>query len=451
MLGVMMIVSAIGVVSADTIFSDNFNDNNLGGWSWTFEHDVGTSNSGTTYDSYYAWVEDDAILYKQISTSGYENINFAYCRRTKDACGDQFRIGWKTGSASSNWGSYTQLESVQTNSWSCVNFNLPSSADDDAISIAFFLDNGEGDIGRIDNVVVTGDEISGCGKCKVEIIDPDAGDYFCNEEVLIDWNATDCASTLYSVLYGGVIVDCNELGDEDWTSLGTTQPATELPWDVSSLSEGNYCVKVENIGCCVNDIEGPICIDCTEPEVDVCVEGCCPEGTESDEWLPETETTIGITYSDPENNCDQACALECMIDWDDGSPLEDCIDEGNTNCWDGTSTDRSCIHQYADDGVYTVTVTVTDCADNEGTDSNEATVENVLPVCSIEVLSSDIVEGMPLDFKGTAWDVVADLEIMTWLWYFDYNSDTATTYTSSYSPSVGYSSVTYEYDEARKL
>ena len=156
---VLMIVS-VSAVSAATIFSDNFNDDNLNGWSYTSSYDVGTSDSGDEWDQEYAWIEDDAKLYKQISTAGYENINFAYCRRTYSAgSNDELRIGWKTGSYASSCGSWNELEWVRTDTWSCVDFDLLSSADDTAIYIAFYMDDGEGDDGRVDNVVVSGDVI----------------------------------------------------------------------------------------------------------------------------------------------------------------------------------------------------------------------------------------------------------------------------------------------------
>jgi len=149
-----------------TIFSDNFNDGNYYGWSSAcFEqdgscyasYDIEVLSSGA-YEGQSVRLEDGAAIYRNVSTTGRTNIQLKYCRRTQYAeSGDRLRIGWKTGATSSNWTNYTELEAVQDNSgWTCVTQDLPSSANNSSISIAFFLDNDEGDYGWVDNVEVLG-------------------------------------------------------------------------------------------------------------------------------------------------------------------------------------------------------------------------------------------------------------------------------------------------------
>jgi predicted ribosomally synthesized peptide with SipW-like signal peptide len=155
-----------------SIFSDNFNDGDYDGWTAVCfqgggyggescsspQYDVSAMSGGSAYDGYSVRIEDDAGINRTVSTAGRTNIQLKYCRRTQSTeSSDRFRIGWKTGSNSSNWASYNQLEAVQDDSgWTCVTQNLPSSANNTTISIAFFLDNDEGDYGWVDNVEVLG-------------------------------------------------------------------------------------------------------------------------------------------------------------------------------------------------------------------------------------------------------------------------------------------------------
>lgn len=154
-----------------SLFSDNFNDGNYNGWTancWQSGgsgsdscsipgYDVEVVGGGVAYSGNSLRMEDDAGVYRNISTAGYHDIQVKYCRRTSSASGgDRLRTGWKAGAASSSWASYTQLESVIGDSWSCVTFDLGASADNGSFTLAFFLDNGEGDYGLVDNVEVLG-------------------------------------------------------------------------------------------------------------------------------------------------------------------------------------------------------------------------------------------------------------------------------------------------------
>lgn len=158
----MSAVSA--VVPINTIFFDDFNDNNLNGWSagripgGSPSNHYGTDNAIpiNSSTSYYAWLEDDVILYKSLNTTGNQSISFSYCRRTFDTgTGDFLRIGWKTGAFSLNWSTWNELESIDTNNWACVSFPL-NGANNTQILIAFYLDNDNNDYGKFDNVKVTG-------------------------------------------------------------------------------------------------------------------------------------------------------------------------------------------------------------------------------------------------------------------------------------------------------
>jgi hypothetical protein len=114
--------------------------------------------------------EDDAGLVLRIDTTGYENVNLAFDWRTFLAeSSDRFTVGYHVGDdlgfdTSANryrdltgtWPtSWTQLLSASaSNAFSSENFALPSNAG--PIYVAFWMNNGEGDYGKLDNVLITG-------------------------------------------------------------------------------------------------------------------------------------------------------------------------------------------------------------------------------------------------------------------------------------------------------
>ncbi len=257
--------------------------------------------------------------------------------------------------------------------------------------------NSYGDSETLDNGIIVVEEE--CSDCDLEIINPLTGEFYSGYELLIDWIAEgeDCGLE-WDVYYGEY--DGEECTWE--THLGETHIITELLWNIEEL-EGEYCVKVEG-DCCEDAVEGPFCIDQTEPEVEVCVEGCCPDGIESDEQTPETETTIDVEYSD--YSCGDECIVSCEIDWGDGE---------TTNCY---GRGGQYTHQYGDNGLYTVTVTVEDCAENVGEATEEVEVENVDPVCDGIDAPSDAAIGQPVMFTGYGSDVDADLPLI-FNWNFD--------------------------------
>jgi hypothetical protein len=118
--------------------------------------------------------EDDAGLVLRVDTTGYENVNLSFDWRTFLAeTSDRFTVGYHVGddlgfatsgpdryrtltSGSGSWNSgWTHLlSSSATNSFQSASFALPDNAG--PVYVAFWMNNGEGDYGKVDNVLITG-------------------------------------------------------------------------------------------------------------------------------------------------------------------------------------------------------------------------------------------------------------------------------------------------------
>ena len=103
-------------------------------------------------------------------------------------------------------------------------------------------------------------------------------------------------------------------------------------------------------------------------------------------------------------------------------------------------------HAYGDDGVYIVTVTVTDDDGGEGSDTASVAVENVNPTADIDLSGATEVNGVPtflasagepVDFTGQSADPGSDDLILTWNWA-DGTPDTVTTYLAGLAPDIGF-------------
>lgn len=167
----IIIVIILGAsVSAKTLFSDTFNDNNLynNGWIGSYFKTPsapgdawGTSNDmrvGTPDGTSYVFLNDHGAIYNLINTSNYKNITLYYSRRTgMMGPKEKLRSGWKTGAYSSNWNDWNELEEVNSINWSCVSFHLPADAENTEIRIAFFSDSSFWGYGYVDDVEISGD------------------------------------------------------------------------------------------------------------------------------------------------------------------------------------------------------------------------------------------------------------------------------------------------------
>ncbi len=213
----------IGVVSASTLFEDDF-EADMSQWDPSSPtSDVYLSDSLTSGD-YYLVVKDDKSAIASIDTTGYENIQFSYDRRTYSTeSGDYLRIYWRVG----NSGSWTLLESVASSSWSVETWPLSGAEDESEIQIRFKLDNGNHDYGLVDDVEVTGDSI-GEQSCDITVSPPEAGEYY-NDDILIEWLLSqDCYSPTYNLHFNEDT--CTPANPTDWEEIVDSVNGLEYDW-----------------------------------------------------------------------------------------------------------------------------------------------------------------------------------------------------------------------------
>lgn len=128
--------------------------------------------------------EDDAGLAFRVSTAGYTNVQLSFAWRTYNVeSTDVLRVGYRTSnpgfgtcagegtagcfatltSGAGAWANWTGLTlsdaspKGNSNNWVLESFALP--ANQNQLWVAFWLDDGAGDIGKIDNIRVFGQSV----------------------------------------------------------------------------------------------------------------------------------------------------------------------------------------------------------------------------------------------------------------------------------------------------
>lgn len=119
--------------------------------------------------------EDDAGIVLRVDTTGYMNVNLSFSWRTFLAeTGDRFTVGYYLGDdlgfatsgpnryldlSPSGWNQWIGLMSASaSDSFHSESFALPDNVG--PIYVAFWMNNGEGDYGKVDNVLITADMIA---------------------------------------------------------------------------------------------------------------------------------------------------------------------------------------------------------------------------------------------------------------------------------------------------
>ncbi len=132
---------------------------------------------GGLNETHVGRVAHDAGMVLRIDTTGYQNVNLSFLWRTFQAeSPDRFTVGYHLGdnlgfttsgpnrflnlsTGPGAWSSgWTQLLSgMAGDDWRTKNSTLPSNAG--PIYVAFWLNNGHGDYGKFDNILITANPI----------------------------------------------------------------------------------------------------------------------------------------------------------------------------------------------------------------------------------------------------------------------------------------------------
>jgi len=175
----------VGMASAATIFSADFNGTSLSDWTAT----TGWSDAGDYAESI---VNMGAVLSRTISTSGYASIIVSYNRQLGDAweSNNNFSVSWSIDGTNFNTlEEITGDDDPNDASFVSRSYPLPSTAEDNSnfiLRINCATDAATSEFCRVDNVLVSGtatvstdvpEDISECvltgttGNLKIEIDD----------------------------------------------------------------------------------------------------------------------------------------------------------------------------------------------------------------------------------------------------------------------------------------
>jgi len=166
LIAVVAFTFLISAVSAATLFSDGFESGNFNNWNES-DNDWHVTTSGEHSGSYAALTTDQGQnpddLRREVSTLGYNNINLGYWYRITESLGshDHVYVQW-TGDGS-NWNTLVDYNNLASGDWTYRTISLPSGAiNNPEFEIRFRASSLEDDdTFRLDDVLVTGDAISG--------------------------------------------------------------------------------------------------------------------------------------------------------------------------------------------------------------------------------------------------------------------------------------------------
>lgn len=129
------------------------------------------SYTGTNDGNRYMVLQNDFAIGANVDTTGYTDIHFDFDWKTgaDAATTDALRVGYAVSATQPTaWSTFTpQLSEILGSTWTHASFTLSAAAENTPnLWISFFLDDGFGDIGQVDNVLVhsyNGGPIDGIG------------------------------------------------------------------------------------------------------------------------------------------------------------------------------------------------------------------------------------------------------------------------------------------------
>ncbi len=201
-----------------------------------------------------------------------------------------------------------------------------------------------------DELIIYADTNEAC----VVFTTPEEGDYVNGNQLNIVWNYDSCASTSYDLQYKEGTCTSTDDWSDPLGNFGTS--STEYDWDISTLDDGEYCLKFSN----GNDrgFSGLFTIDNENPTI---------EFTDAPYFVVK-ENSITITADIEDNELIESYEIE--------------FGDSNENDQDGIDSSTYSVseaHTYASEGKYIVTLTVTDEAGNSATETTMVVVGEEQP------------------------------------------------------------------------
>jgi PKD repeat protein len=361
--GSAVALSAVGIdVAADPLT-----------WSWSF----GDSTTGSGASVSHTWVDDGPYTVTVTVTDG-------------------------DGGTDTETGTITIANAAPVITSS--SFGSGDEGDTVAFSVAFT------DVGVLDTHTLAwdfGDSSTGTGSSPTHVYTDD-GNYTVTVTVTDDDGGVDTATGTTVIGNAAPVITASTIpsGDEgetlsfslSWTDAGSSDTHT-VAWDFGDSSigsgasithvytdDGSYPVAVT----VTDDDGGTDTVTATVSIANVAptiTSISAPDGTEG------TPIPMSATATDPG-------ADTLTYDWTFGDS--------------GTATGSSVNHTYADQGTFTVTLTVTDDDGGSTTTTETVVVDNVAPTITAASIPVSGVEGASITFVGTATDLGGDPLSYTW-------------------------------------
>lgn len=304
-LSTVFLLGLISSISAETVFSDNFNSGINSAWT----------NNGVVAYLGHATFGDGDYLRLQIDTSMYNNPEISWRWRTTDQMlgelgdvVDDFRAEYSTDGT--NW---FQMDNLHVDDeWSTVApFDLPSSS---TLYIRFRYDSDvfyEGDKVNLDNVIITGTPKDVTAPvCSVDYLKQK---YTNNEYVFADsiyigedgyfyvhGNAVDTESKIINVQYNRTSPNLFH----EWSGSDSVDGAfNELNEDwKSDKDDSSYIEGIHNICCKVTDESNNVAIgDCQEFCIDT----------------QDPNKVLGVNHSNPSKCVAEFVNVAPEFSWDE--------------------------------------------------------------------------------------------------------------------------------------
>jgi len=399
MLSVLLV--SLSMVSADTLFEDNFESATIDGAKWTQAGDPEITSTGSyvNHGSYAVLLDggvnpDDLVMSVTIDTTNYKNIELSYSRLLESLESDN---GFVAKYSVDSGGSWTELENVYgTEAYSDKSYVLSPSADNlPGLMIRFSVYGGAtNDLAALDDVLVTGDESV---DPVISLMNAEPPYPTCNSDVEVCATVTDDSAIDF------VAISC---------VAGTlTITDSNVP-----LINGKYCIIISDTS--NGKISDSDTLVCTVTAEDI-------HENNAVQNLPNPLATYDCAdpVADASNNEPHSCnegssvTLDASLSTDSASGIAQWLwDFDNDGFYDdasGETTSYSCLDGPANP---TIGLKVIDNVGLEDTDTTTITVLNLNPWDVDAHGPYPVNEGASISLSGSATDVAADTPLAEYAW-----------------------------------